>query len=344
MPQKGDHLKSDNLKLDLTLVGDQTVEDLWADAPIDLKFTFPLDSLKVETEADWIMNATDATIKLAIFGYPLERFTLHGKSRLGLSWDAVANMMNTRLREEGVGLLAELFQTKKFRFRHLLAQFEIRRMSYNFSVLLGFYGTAIDPEHPLRSQELTYTDHYLNAPVAAITDFQSGSLIVPFLTAADQSLLGTIPITITTSNGYPPVCKVLFTIDEWISDPDNKFINWLKLNPSTGSFQLVYISPPDTDAGDTAYVKINVELYQGDNQTPLFRRRVEIRGENAKSTEYKLYVLHPAKNRIVFDEKIRVGIEVVSGAQAYDDVTSVTWSIPDRKLLRFASASDNDGN
>jgi hypothetical protein len=66
--------------------------------------------------------------------------------------------MNARLREVGFGISTELRPTKLLGFKHLTDQYEINGMSYNFAVMLGFYGMNV--EYPLRSVLTKYWAHY----------------------------------------------------------------------------------------------------------------------------------------------------------------------------------------
>jgi hypothetical protein len=280
-----------------------------------------------------------------------QRRRLLGSPRLGLSWDAVSNMMNTRFREQGIGLTSELAQTKKFRFKHMNEAFTIMGMSYNFAVLLGFHGLEI--EYPISSKANTYTEHYANGtvPVDSIVsltidaeeeeeekeDTKIYQLYFPLLSSSDQFIQGVIPYEIVTADDYPPLCRLEFQIEKDSWNPPT-FTDWFAINSSSGSLKLIYKKDKPSEA--SAMVKVN--LHQGDSGKPLFSKKVRIHGQGiGKSIDD--WQLCPAKKRIVFDEKIRVGLRRPTSEQSLEDLVSITWWIPDHRFLKFSTPVHRDG-
>jgi hypothetical protein len=355
-PQSGEHLKCDNSKFKLDLLWDPDQHG-FVNVNVAINLVFhPQAQISVSIQPDWFVQSVEQLLKPYVDGLRQQTHRLSGRSRLGLSWDAVANMINTRLREEGIGLLAELSQTKKFRFRHLLTNFRILNMSYNFQVLLGFYGSTFDPDNPLESKALVYNEHYTNAPVDPITNFEILTevennhhvIYLPILLEDEEQYIhGVIPYKITTTEkAYPPVYRLLFTIDTWEQD---NYKGWFKINPTTGTIQMVYLKMPSGLKNPVSAI-VCVELYQGDNASPLFEKQVKVYGCHGDNEDVpNNWTLRSPKDKIVFDEKIRVGIELPSDttqptSQNFNSIKNIQWSLSDKRYLRFTSAVDTEGH
>jgi hypothetical protein len=137
-----------------------------------------------------------------------EQYKLTGEPRLGCSWDAVPSMMQKRLREDGIGMACQLTEMKKFRFRNLTEVFRISDMSYNYQVLLGFWGRC---EFPIESHPRSYWTRY-DSPEAPKRAVRSFKMNFPSGTDADNK---ENPCLVSVGMVYMPKDNI-----------NNKDVNW----------------------------------------------------------------------------------------------------------------------
>jgi hypothetical protein len=337
--QPDDHVINDNPLMNFTEHVDFTMNN-------KSQFTIEPNQLTVSVACPFLLEAFKQTLQPYIRTFEDEDFRLNGKSRLGLSWDAVANMMNVRLREEGIGLVAELAPTKSFRLRHLTDGFFINGMSYNFAVLLGFYGMQI--EYPIHSQTAYYFTHYTNLPPDPILAFSiDAPVVLPILDSDHFHLHSVIPYTITTASGNPPLCRLQFTITEWFDGNDPpRYKDWCAVDPATGVITMVYQKePPGSLDQHPVRADVKAELFQGDAKTALFTRKLVIygTGKNNAPPYPDSWQIHLSKRRLVFDEKVRVGLLAPQRDQNFFTIKVLRWIITDRRHLRFSTAVDTTG-
>jgi hypothetical protein len=343
LPDDGTQIISESFGIDFTL------HDLGGSITQTIDLDLTPDKLEVTTNFPQLNFAELFTP--IIHGTPFEQRRFKGSSRLGLSWEAVTNMINSRFREQGIGLTADFAASKIFRLRHLNEKFTIHGMSYNFEVLLGFLGLN---SYPLVSQQKSFIDHYANLAADPISKFRidlteetiegdqkpKKRIYLPLLTEATKdthTILGVIPIVIETAHGHPPMYKLQYSLD-W--GTQTKI--WCQIHPISGTLQMLYVKDPPANPTVTA----KVTLSQGDGGAPLFTELVTIHGCVGPETEAdeNLYKISAGKTRIVFDEKIRVGVEFHSKAQDPDSFSVVSWVLSSNIFLKFTTPVDQDGN
>jgi hypothetical protein len=104
------------------------------------------------------------------------------------------------------------------------------------------------------------------------------------------------------------------------------------------------------DVPANATVIAKVTLSQGDGGAPLFTDLVTIHGCVGPKTDLEvtgdeiLFRISPAKTRIVFDEKIRVGVTFHDKTQDPDTVSVVSWVLSSNIFLRFTTPVDQEGH
>jgi hypothetical protein len=140
---------------------------------------------------------------------------------------------------------------------------------------------------------------------------------------------------------FPPLYKLNFKVEKWMEKEmpvvDSNFKDWCKVNETTGTVTMIY-QPYAHEDNWTRLPKaiVKVELFQGDTEIPLLTERATIHGCNAYNpSEIGLWVVRPAKTRIVFDEKIRVGLDSPSTSNyaegRYMPEQPIFWSVSDKK-------------
>jgi hypothetical protein len=340
LPKEGDHL-SNNDKFPLDLTFDSGLKSSIVHS-IDLELT--PEQLTVNTTCPTAEFKT--YFHPYIHGYSFTQKRFKGSSRLGLSWDGVANMITSRFREQGIGLTAELAATKTFRFKHVNEPFVVSGMSYNFEVLLGFFGLQ---SYPITSHKKTFIDHYANLAADPVTEFEidieetkatgdttfKKHIYLPLLTKDTKdthNILGVIPIIIKTIK--PPLYKLKYSL-EWGTDAKM----WCSIHSTTGTLQVVY----HKDVTAAAQVVAKVSLFQGDGGAALFTDLVTVHG-CIDAAVSPVWVVRAAKSRIVFDEKIRVGLSCDNEKQKPESVTVVRWVLSSDLFLRFTTPLTDDGN
>jgi hypothetical protein len=277
------------------------------------------------------------------------------KARVGLSWEGVPSMISQRFREYGIGLQVLLSEKKTIILRDMTFIFRIEDMSYNWAVLLGFYGSGIP--YPIASKERTYWTHYQdpNTPMAALSEFkiharvhettQVRTISLPFCHTRNDSFIAVVPYTISTNNGWPPRYRIEWYIDHW--SPPNQ-TGWASVHQTTGTITMHYPSfEVPSSGGYTWSCDVHAKVYQGDQGTPVFHDWVALHGFDHHNSSQLEYVIGPAKPKIVFDEMIRIGFRAEAEPYTTSDLPVVDyWEIPEesKKHIRFSGAMNEAGN
>jgi hypothetical protein len=154
----------------------------------------------------------------------------------------------------------------------------IHGMSYNFEVLLGFYGWN---QYPVKSVERIYKTEYNSkeAPVGLITKFLlgddgTGSYMcrLPYPPNINTTIRGVIPYTIIVDKDVPPRYWLKFEIlkwNPWVPDPkkpDEKvqIENWCEINQTTGTVTAIYREYEEDKWPDFLSCNGRVTLFQGE--------------------------------------------------------------------------------
>jgi hypothetical protein len=268
--------------------------------------------------------------------------TLKGRRRLGMAWDAVASWVNSRMRELGIGQTADYSGGKKFIWRSPTESFRVTGMSYNWAVLLGFYGMGV--EYPIQSKVEQVWSHYADAsaPKDVLENFHADGWSFPLLDETHEDFIyyGVCKTEVETLKGLPLAYRLSFELDSTTWTP-NTFQGWVDLNSSTGTCQVKYKKAATLP--ETARVDVVAKIFIGDMGSPVESTVVGLTAYPAKTTEStKGYQLYPAKSTVVFDEKLRVGL-FKQGDQHMN--ISCYWDIPStsRKFLKFTGAVDANG-
>jgi hypothetical protein len=264
--------------------------------------------------------------------------------------------------------------------KHLTDQYQINGMSYNFAVMLGFYGMNV--EYPLRSVLTKHWAHYAQqglpqAPIISL-DFDLPTLFdegfkkdIPFmyinlLGYQDDQTKGTIPLIIKTKDDQPVTYTISCELYGWWSHHGIDD-GWVSVVPNTTT---IYSSHVENYTRDDEidlsswnpinqipipdhkpiYVWCRVKLLDPTTQTVIIKNKMRIYG--AYSGNFKEDVqgwsVNPAKKRVVFDEIFRVGAwssvsyKLDTGSRKIVSAV-VKWVMPEesRKYIKFVRTKED---
>jgi hypothetical protein len=89
---------------------------------------------------------------------------------------------------------------------------------------------------------------------------------------------------------------------------------------------------------------VTVKIFQGDTDTPVFTRKTVVHGcSDPQGKEPPPWEIVPAKGNIVFDEKMRVGLQQPTVNQSINDIGTVTWKISDDRFMKITTPIGPDG-
>jgi hypothetical protein len=279
---------------------------------------------------------------------------LHGTQKVGVSWEGVPTLMTNLISEfvielDAIPLGCTLSPLKRIQFRYLHGAFEIYRMSYNFQVLLGFYGFGVT--FPLISEPRTYRAPYNspNLPQKTI-QLQVALYTIPVTLCRGpkedehQRYLSVIPYILTVEDDWPPLCTMKFTCkNKWTNNSfagvyEEKYANWLQVNPTSGTLELKWQEYEEQFT--EAYVDVDVELLT--NGAVVSKQTVKVTGYINEPEEYDWEML-PARNVIRNGETVRMGLFNTGGLGVSRYVDH--WEIPvDSEFLIKFLAIDEQKN
>jgi hypothetical protein len=258
-------------------------------------------------------------------------------------------MMQKRLREDGIGITCQLTEMKKVRFRNLTEQFHITDMSYNYQVLLGFWGRTT---FPLYSYNRTYWNKYdaPEAPHPAIADFilDYDTINLSFPDGAGLVTIGVPGWTVqpTELTTY----HIEWTITEWkYSYGDSHFKSgWCTVDPSTGLVRVPYQYATTKEFDQVWVCDVAAAIYNDGAASPFISRQLAIRCHFPASAGVVTdpISLSQQKHTIKFDEQIKLGVWIAGEHPFQRNFCGVAyWEIPleSRKYLRFPEPTWPDG-
>jgi hypothetical protein len=268
---------------------------------------------------------TDTTI----FHQIEQRMT--GMVKCGTSWDSVPTILTARMREVGFGISCELSSKRKIAFKSLSEEITIFGMSYNFAVLLGFYGFGV--QYPLKSEKRKFFADYKTPglPPRPISEFTVQPVILRLLRDPEkkenevyyEDRTFVVPYTIKAEH-EPTVYQMNFFLESWdvwkkeenkddVEVKDTGFQGWCSVSKTTGYGKMTYVPNPEKDGTDTPFtyarVKCWCQILTGDPPVIYDEKEIHITAykvdKDVYPPTYKESVV-PAKNLVVFEEKMRI--------------------------------------
>jgi hypothetical protein len=225
-------------------------------------------------------------------------------------------------------------------------------MSYNYQVLLGFWGRV---EFPLESYENKYFVKFdapeaLKAYVTGLT-LLAANIDMEFTNKAVTTsvpLVGVPGWRVETADGGIPLYHLQWRIVKWECSKSNDKVgqNWCDVDAATGFITMRSVTYDTEDVNALWTCTVEVDLLAIDGIKPIVTRSFTINASwpTAGSSLPTTILQYYQKKTILFDETIRLGV-AAHGGHDQQGWGVTYWEIPSvsKKYLRFRGKLNGDG-
>jgi hypothetical protein len=238
--------------------------------------------------------------------------------------------------------------------------FRITDMSYNFQLLLGFYGKVEWPLTSVTKKEWAqYNQDGLPIKQISVTiDPIDICFYMVIDSASNQRQKSVFPLIINTYDGTPPIYTTSYTfdkrqsniisldghLDSWEDDNDHK--GWVDINQQVGTMINKDTGCERGIIGGYPVQRVECTVHVSQGGTEVFKGTKTIYN-NSYPADIKAsqYQIRPAKQTIVFDEIVRLAVNNDHWMSQGPLDAKIKWFIPEgyRAYLKFVGAVDQYG-
>jgi hypothetical protein len=215
---------------------------------------------------------------------------LYPEPHVGMAWEAVSGVINTMLRNEGIEMTVSIGDLRKLCFVSN-EEFQIRELSYNFEVLLGFTGV----KYPVRSHtfEQWVGRRTTSADPVNVTNFtlaENWTVYYPTIAGGAPEIVETYTaanyeMSPYSGSKYANRWSIQWSIIHWVY-PEGKQ-DWCTIDPNTGTIHLLPDLEPDVEGGmelwetHSYYCIVQAKVFDG-GPVPLYRREAGFHAYHGK--------------------------------------------------------------
>jgi hypothetical protein len=302
----------------------------WTDESVEVKFQLIDGQILMKTNPN---SSLDRVIQLFVNNTTIDNLVAHrmtGIVKCGTSWDSVPTIITNRMRQLGFGVTSELSSKRQFAFKSISEMVRITGMSYNFSVLLGFYGFGV--QFPVESHpRIFFTDYKTpGLPPRPVVEFIAEGVELFLLRKEDKTpeyrkkertfvipcevkVQGDNPHALPNPVYFPTPYKLNFFLDKWqcwkLEKGEYKLVkvdfkDWCTISKTNGYGKMIY---QEWKLGDFNYATVvcHCQILVGDPSVVYDEKEVEIRGRTMFTNRRNMHAV-PAKTTILFEEKMRI--------------------------------------